>query len=563
MTRLVRLLGAAPALVVMAAPVIALAVASILAIEPPDGPRATIVHWGLTLSDPFARDCLVNSVGLAVVVVSLASAVGVAIGRISWGRRGWRGAILLTSIRLGAACHPLVMAIAWLVLVDRVDPSARGFPEAGQWLDAPQGRWLLLGLAQFGFASSWVAWWTGRALERVGPDCVRVAALSGASRRWIWRTALWPLVRPTVARASASVFAVLVIEPGGPLVLGLRRSIGAQVVTSLWMTSRGDLARAAILGVLAMVVSLLVRVALRRWGGPDHLAGMVPTSSSDAPMGAVAPPGRFRSAVAALGVLCWAAVALGPALFLVVASVPSLAIRGEGAGLAEAAWRGLAPMLGASLAVGGASALVAMVVAWPLSAVPRAGSAVRVLDAVPPLAIGVGLFCLWKVSGAWSGADPMAGAMSRVGRLVDPYATPWLLVSWGTALVHLPWAVSAARSARGIDARALRDEARVAGRRVAFSRTLLFLPIASRRCAAPALGVALLAASGLSPALVLTPLEPFRPMAAWVLRDAMGAPGSGPGPGPGVLAALVSPMLGLLLLLRRGQAPDSPTVLRG
>jgi hypothetical protein len=215
-------------------------------------------------------------------------------------------------------------------------------------------------------------------------------------------------------------------------------------------------------------------------------------------------------------------------------------------------------MLGASLAIGGASALLSMALAWPLSASRRTGSAVRLLDAVPPLAIGVGLFGLWRVARSWAGAPSIAEAVSTIGRTIDPYHSPWLLATWATALVHLPWAVASARSARCLDAPALQDEARVAGRRLAFSRTLLFLPIALRRCVVPALGVALLAASGLSPALVLTPLEPFRPIAAWVVRDAI----RGPLAGPGVLVALIAPMLGVLLLLRRDRAPESPTILR-
>ncbi|WP_152054066.1 hypothetical protein [Tautonia marina] len=557
MTRLVRLLGALLALAVMIAPVIGLALASIFAVEPADDLRATVVHWGLTLSDPFARDCLGHSLAITVVVVALATLTGITLARIAWGCRGWRRAIPLTLIRLGAGCHPFVMAMAWMMVLSRLDPSIRSFPR-WEWLDGDRGRWLLLGLAQFGFASAWIAWWTGRALDRIGPQWQRVASISGAGRGWVWRTSIWPLVRPTVARVSASVFAVLLIEPGAPLVLGLRQTLGAQIVGSLWMTSRNDAPRAAILTALALVLSLLVRLALKRWGGPDHLASL-PRSSSD-PAEPIVPWGRFRSFAAVVALIGWAAITLGPAVALAIECFRSPQVLAGSATAAQAIWRELAPLLGGALALGGASTFLAMTLAWPLSAFRRTGSAVSLLNAVPPLAIGVGLLGIWQMARSWTstGADPVGAVLPTLGLWLDPYRFPWLLVSWGTALVLLPWAVEAARSARSLDATALQEEARVAGRRLAFSRTLLFLPIALRRCVVPALGMVLLAASGLSPALVLTPLEPFRPVAAWVVRDAIHEPIAG----PAMLLTLVGPMLGGLLLLRRDRAPESLTILR-
>lgn len=555
MTRLVRLLGALLALALMLAPVIGLALASIFAVEPADDLRATVVHWGLTLSDPFARDCLGHSLALTVAVVAPATITGITLARIAWGCRGWRRAIPVTLIRLGAGCHPFLMAMAWMLILSKLDFLIRSFPRR-EWLDGDRGRWLLLGLAQFGFASAWIAWWTGLALDRIGPRWQRLVAFSGAGRRWVWRTSIWPLVRPTVARVSASVFAVLLIEPGAPLVLGLHQTLGAQIVGSLWMTSRADAPRAAILTVLALVLSLLVRLALKRWGGPDHLASL-PRSSGD-PAEPIVPWGWFRPFAAIVAWLAWTAITLGPAGVLAIECFRSPPVPAEAATAALDVWRELAPILGASLALGGASTLLAMTLAWPLSAFRRTGSAVSLLNAVPPLAIGVGLMGLGQMARSGTGADPVGAVIPTLGFWLNPYRFPWLLVSWGTALVLLPWAVEAARSARALDATALQEEARVAGRRAAFSRTLLFLPITLRRGLVPALGMALLAASGLSPALVLTPLEPFRPVSAWVVRDAMNAPIAG----PGVLLALLGQMLGVMLLLRRDRAPESLTILR-
>ena len=40
----------------------------------------------------------------------------------------------------------------------------------------------------------------------------------------------WPIVRPAAARAAGIIFLLAIVEPGAPLVLGLRRTLAFQIV---------------------------------------------------------------------------------------------------------------------------------------------------------------------------------------------------------------------------------------------------------------------------------------------------------------------------------------------
>jgi hypothetical protein len=216
--------------------------------------------------------------------------------------------------------------------------------------------------------------------------------------------------------------------------------------------------------------------------------------------------------------------------------------------------------LGWSSALGGVVAVASLLLAWPLSAGRSGRWASAIVEAMPPLAIGLGLFGLVELLRAISTSSPSDSILGDLFRAVDPYRSPWLLVSWGTSVALLPWAVEASRQARQLDAGALQDLARRSGDRRGRSRTLLLAPIGLRRCSRTALGVLLLAASGPSPAVVLSPMEPFRPIGAWILR--------GPGIGPEVIPilpalGLACQMIGVVLLLGGPRGAGTVSVSRG
>ena len=43
---------------------------------------------------------------------------------------------------------------------------------------------------------------------------------------------IWPIVRPAAARAAGLVFLLALVEPGVPLILGLRRTLAFQIVSA-------------------------------------------------------------------------------------------------------------------------------------------------------------------------------------------------------------------------------------------------------------------------------------------------------------------------------------------
>ncbi|QDV36547.1 hypothetical protein [Tautonia plasticadhaerens] len=549
MIRISRGLGVLLAVSLILGPLVGLATGPVAEFGPSGGGRVSVVPWGLTLSDPFVLTCARNSVAAAVGSVGLGTVVGVSIGRVVRAGVGRRRGAAMVLVRLAAGCHPGFSAVGVVLLAPIVLGIAGDGPGAVDRRGGEAWRWFGLVLSQFGFASAWVAWWTARGLGRIRGDWLLVSAFSGASRGRIWRSSTWPLVRPTVARAAASAFAVVLIEPGAPIILGLRRTLGAQVVASTWMSSRLDWPRAVALACLGLLLAGLARSVLVRWGGPDALGTSDPPDRP--PPGPVDRGGRLLRAAAAAWFGAWLLVCLAPALAVFGS------IGGSGGAVPI---RDLALPVGCSAALGAAASVLAMLTAWPLSSGRWARSASAVVEVMPPLAIGLGLIGLVEVVGAVSGSIPVPTGIPGGGRGFDPHRAPWLLASWGTAVALLPWAIEGARKARRVEAGALQDLARLRGDRRSRSRTLLLAPIRIRRCARAALGVALLAASGPSPGVVLVPMEAFRPIGAWILRE----PGLGSGTVTSLAAAgLACQMLGVLLLLGSGRDEGTISVSRG
>ena len=191
---------------------------------------------------------------------------------------------------------------------------------AGAIRPAWLGPWLVWG-AWFSVAltatAPLVAFATASALSRVDPAWENAARLAGASRARIWRQLVWPVVRPEVlARALAAVFTLSLLEPGAPLVLGLRRTLGYQVAESALDPGVGRLSRAVLLALGATILAAVARVLIAWWGG----------SETPLPPRAESPPARsarasWRLASVFILIMVFAVVATWlPVLGLVFAS---------------------------------------------------------------------------------------------------------------------------------------------------------------------------------------------------------------------------------------------------
>src|SRR5262249_30056745 len=94
-------------------------------------------------------------------------------------------------------------------------------------------------------------------VELVWEDAARQL---GASRWRVFGQLTWPTIGPEVARGAAVVFTLTLVEPGAPLVLGLRRTLAFQIVEAALGSDPAP--RAAVLALQALVLSALVWVLL-------------------------------------------------------------------------------------------------------------------------------------------------------------------------------------------------------------------------------------------------------------------------------------------------------------
>lgn len=525
--------------------------------------RASLFPLALTLWDPFVWACARDSLIVAAVVTAIALPAGVALARAVGPWRFWG--------------RPPLAALAWLPLAMSPAVAALGlahaFPsgEVGRRLAAASGRamplgtpwdvwvaWGLLIWAEVVPATALVALSAKAALGRIDPAWSEAGRALGASRRRAWRQLVWPIVRPEVARTSAAVFAIALLDPGAPIVLGLRRALPYLIVEA---ALRGDAApRAAMLALVGLALALLGRGLIRWWGGPrvvvDPHASARPARAS------------WTRAVASVAALAaWAALGLTPLAGLIGiahdAPTPGAA-RGWVVALASIVddlidadtallWRN-------SLLLGlGSTALAALLVAGLArpGRPSRAGHPPLILlafERTPALVFGVAL-------GLVPGLLAMAGdglaipALVRLGSALDPIRWPgWLLIA-ATAAVRLPTLARASDRAAIRSRPALVDAATSLG--------------ASRRRAirlgggrGPGKGVLLLtfalASTSVVPALVLAPSMRTRPVGPALVLLAEDRPRA-------AALALGSVALNLLALAsaRRGRPGPAGDWLRG
>lgn len=291
-------------------PPAAVIVGSLVDLGPDGNPRVTVVHLGLAAADPIVHASVRASLGAAGLGTFLALALGTSIGH-ALGRWSFPGRAPLTLlVDSGLALSPLIAALGCRGFVDacaRLAPNPTTRAVIGDW--GATIAWILaVGLA----GAPWVALAVRAALGHVPLSAIEANRQRGLSPRRAARRLVRPLIRPSAALAAAGVFARAIGDPGPPLILGLRRSLGFQIHDAIRIP--GGLPRAATLGLLVLLVAVVGSVLIRWWGGIDWLAQETPQRPSES-----APGLRWiRSGPRFVGLLVGALLILSPLAGLVL-----------------------------------------------------------------------------------------------------------------------------------------------------------------------------------------------------------------------------------------------------
>lgn len=491
---------------IVSLPIAALAIAAFVDRGPTGGPRWTLFPSALTLFDPFLRTCVANSLAVAAAVSLGSLALGVVLAHATARRRFW-GRPPLTVLAWGpVAIPPVCLALGWKALASgpAIDRSL-----AWEWA-ALVATGLIAGVPTVGIACA-------RVLEQIDPAWEDDARLAGARRRTVAGRLVWPLLRAPSFRAAGLVFAASIVEPGAPLVLGLRRTVGYQLIVAV-DRSQGASGLAAF-ALVALAVGLAGRAALAacggRWNGlPDR--PRVPPRWTPRGLSLA-----FASALLIWGVAAWlpigallkTATALRPATgasrWSMFAEVPELRQTVLDTVLLGASASGAALLL--ALAASGRSERRRAAI--PYAQFPLFAWVHPLILALGGLA---GVYVLRVLATARGG--PPGGRWSDLADRVDPYRAPGVLLILSLAIACYPYLRGSLRTfgRRGPSSRV--DIARMLGasRRRAWwddeGRTL------SGRVARSWFAAFAFVATSAGPALVLCPTSEPRPFGRAVVE---------------------------------------------
>jgi ABC-type Fe3+ transport system permease subunit len=557
--RLARL-GAIGVVALLGLPVLLLVPAAVLDVGPSGAPRVSLFPMALAVWDPFVWVCVRNSVINAAIVAAGSLVLGLALARAVGPWRFWGRPPLAALAWLSLAAPPVLASVGLKGLLPPIEIGRRLATATGHalFLDVPWAvwiAWVLLVWSGLAWGTPLVALSVKAALGRVDPGWADAGRALGASRWRAWRQLVWPIVRPQMARTLAAVFAATLLEPGAPLVLGLRRTIPYALVEA----TLGDVApnRAAALALLGLTLALFGRILIRGWGGP--VVGVNPGDRDDRP----AQASLVRAIVSALGLAGWIVFALAPMAGLLriglVAADPS-SERGWVVALATVVYALLDPdtarlwrnslLLGlASIAL--AAGLVMLLRRRPAGGsrpiAPRPSLLILAIEQVPPLVLGVAMALVPGLL-ALVGDRLGASGLRLLGAWLDPLRWPGLLLIAATAAARLPTLARAADRAELRARPSLSDAAQALG--------------ASHRRAVklgggrgPGRGVIFLsftlAASSIAPALVLAPTLRTRPLGPAVVTLADDAPRAA----TLALGAVALNLLGLAAVRRSNAGP--------
>ena len=439
-----------------------------------------------------------------------------------------------------AVVPPGFLALGLLGLTGRSGPG----PWTWLWarFSAPEGAahswpWLLWTWAALIQGVALVVVSARAALDRLDPDLEDAARLAGAAPWRIWWTLLWPILRPTLMATGGLIFLMNLADPGAPLVLGLRRTLAFQIVTS---ALRSDpFPRIAAAGLILLLFAL-AGGSLALWpegakstaeSEHDPVAGRSPRSderrvqpSRDA--------ARARSLAWSLLLAVWSLLAWLPVAGLfrlcLQAAIPGVTVAEKahpvGADVRHSLFLDPAGRLLFHSVLLGASVflIVALLARWPsrLPPGPRFRSRERtrsgrdvLIWSVPPLVVGVGMLAFLRVaelagrllvvSLGWRGTG---ASVSRLALELQPVRTPGLFLVASVCLAILPRRLMHRREATGLEEACARrfDQAVLAG---AGSRraTSLAQRVDWAIPAPTAVLWATLAATSITPAVLLAP----------------------------------------------------------
>ncbi len=507
---------------VLLAPVAALAIAGLLDIgPPPESPlRISVFPLALTVFDPLVWTSLWNSLVVAVLVACGSLVIGVPVGHVIARWRFW-GRPLLSLLVMGpAVISPAYLALGVVGLSDSF--SLQGWPWFA-WVWSA----LVQGVALVAITTVW-------SLDGLDPNREAAARLAGAGLYRTWWVVTWPLIRPAVASAFGILLVTTLADPGAPLVLGLRRTLGFQVVAD---AVRPDaFPRIASLGLILAGFGLAARGAVRWWGGPSPGLA-VPPGEGRVHSGKMASPAAWpRAAMSLVVVGSWALLAWLPIAGLGRLGLTRAPYSENPHPLAvvrildflhrlteEDSFRLVfhSAMLGL-----GVAAVLSILAGWlphdPARRLRRAWRSMLVMLAMglPPLVLGVGVLALSRMA-ALGARLPVAGldwpraatVLESAARVLDRPCVPGFSLLLGVCLAYVPLSLlkrtaqpdSESAAARRVDQAIFSGASRARGRRLGHRGTSSF----------PARTIVLwatLAATSITPAIVLTPIGETTPI---------------------------------------------------
>ncbi|MFO0908537.1 MAG: Fe3+ ABC transporter permease [Isosphaeraceae bacterium] len=510
-------------------PVLALGPAAVFDCGPGGDARLTPFPAALALLDPYTWLCVRNSLGVALVTTLGSAVLGMSGARVAMSFRFWGRPILGALAAALLAVPPAFNAIGfqgWF--------GGGGVARLPAWPVDPG--WLGWFWSAIGPGSALVGLATAASLREVDPVWYEAARLAGARRRDAWRWLVSPVVWPDAARALVAVFTLTLLDPGPALVLGLRRTLGYQIVEAAWAFAEpGQSGRAVVLTLLGVALAWVGRELIRVGSGSPLEGASNPSEPEPRPTPLSTTRGLLLAGLCSVPLVVLWVPAL--ALFTTAFDLPGR----SGSSGSLHFFRDLAAdplvrrVLGNSLAIGlavmGSELILARLAVALISATSgRLAWIVTWPGLVPPLAIGIGalslpsllatLAALLDPGGASGGVGlthGLADALRSVSAWLDPGQTPGVLLVLGVAVARLFITSRSALERRHRLRPELVDAAVVVGATPGQARRKLsgrwFLGVSP---AAAVVSLAL-AMTHPTPALVLAPTAETRPLGPAIL----------------------------------------------
>jgi ABC-type Fe3+ transport system permease subunit len=476
---------------VLMAPVLALLPAAVLDIgpEPESRTRFSMFPLALAALDPLIWTSLWNSVAVAVFVALGSLVIGVAIGGVVASFRFWGRPLLSLLVTAPAVVAPALFALGILGLFDPfgrrglgslLQASARAERESGLiWL------WLLWIWAALIQGVALVALTTSSAYNRLQPFGQDAARLAGARPLWIWWRLTWPILRPPVISAVYLVFMINVADPAAPLLLGLRRTLGFQMIATAF--GPDPFPRLAAISLLVLAITLTGRALTWFRAGSIHDARIAPGGDRELkprPTQIAAP----RATVCLLILGCWSLLAWLPLGGLIRIGMAQSTYPDNDHPLVRlgavdllrrmTTYPTAQPLAHSAILALGVMALLCLLPWRPKRAPMSTPAQVRhcaiafLAELVPPLVACVGVLALgrtamlcsrfFSTSLEWTRAALWA---ERIALAFDPFLFPEFLLFMGTCLAFLPRKLASRLRTHERDGASTRrvDQLRIAG----------------------------------------------------------------------------------------------------